>query len=736
MQYTSQSSVELYLLSKISFNLGNTPVLLYGGILLDTTKAMFEMGTQIPSIVSADKFTPSITKPFGMTGVTLQELDVKGVFSKSEGISLSLDALATFSGINNLQLAAAGVFEESEPRLIVVQLKSSPALTLTQFITDVLGSNWSFADSVTNEFAFIEGEMYYLNPPAKAPSNYTFSYPMPGDSVPTVYTAGYHIEGKFRIFGKYDFQVDLSVKESGILLITTETTPIQVIDQVVTLKNPSLSISTTASNKYLQVSTNLSLFNTDVTAVLLAQYLLDKKLFEGEVDVTLNNVSIPDLSGSNSQNLQLTFQFQWSKASGFAITSIEGLPSNSLGLLTEYLNKLNNMGGHCAAITNQMISDLGLDKTHVSIALSHSPQKKGTDFIVPLNLNCDVKIAGYTIPTAVIRLKASFAIPTSLRGLPEDIWRFIVNNASNLVTEILGTPDTYKAIAIAAAQKGLASLAARLLCRALKEFGQKVAEDIANEVAGAAADTLAGAIELAGEVAAVALAGVSGIVSGLLDLLKKIWNWLTGSDDSKKKEAESKISKAQSDVNAQLDKVFRIIDQTASQITIKQLSVGISAQQQFEAGWENVNYSQKQLGENASLSYVLTLLTGVPGTTSGQVIDSVVINNTNKTSYQQALSTIPHYPNYQLNASISSKLSGIAVLSKSIQNSIEDSIKQLNSSGNSVAQGFATDLQNKLNKLLTYNQTGITSPPVYATLANTDMRIGQSLLGLNTIITN
>lgn len=149
-----------------------------------------------------------------------------------------------------------------------------------------------------------------------------------------------------------------------------------------------------------------------------------------------------------------------------------------------------------------------------------------------------------------------------------------------------------------------------------------------------------------------------------------------------------------------------------------------------------VNYSTQNLGDNASLSYSLTLLSGTPGSTTGTAIGNTLnFNNTNIANYTVPLKDIQaKYPNYQLNASISSKLSGIAVLSTSIQNKIQDSINELNTSGNNVAQNFATYLQNKLNTLLDYNKNGIVSQPVYATLANTGMRVGQSLLGLNSII--
>jgi hypothetical protein len=737
MPYTKNSDIGLYLLSEINFDLDNTPVLLYGGIQLNGTEAMFEMGNTIPFITPATKFTTSVPQPFGMTGVTLEALNATGVFKKSGEVDLSLTAKASFPHIQQLSLEAACIFEKSAPRLIVVQLISKPALTLTQFITDILGSTWSFADSVTNEFAFIEGEMYYLKTPAKAPSSYTFSYTLPGNSSPTIFKSGYNISGSFQIFEKYNFQVDLTVQTGGILLNTVLTTPLTVIQDVVTLKNPALSISTISPSPYLKVSTGISLFNTDINAALSAEYLTSQHLFQGDVDVIINNVSIPNMSGSSTQSVQLNFEFQWSKTNGFQISNIGGLPSNDLELLSQFINQLNSMGGGCETITNKMISDLGLNKTTVSLALNGTPKKNGANFEVPLNLNCDVHMVGQTIPTATIPLSVSFPVPKSLKELPEDIWQFIVNNAPQLTEQLLSNPDTYKAIAIAAAQKGLGSLAARMICRALSKFGQAIAEEIADDaIAGTAADTLAGAIELAAAAAAVALVGVGGIVTGLVNVLKKIWNWLTGSDNSDKKKAEDQINQIQQNVDAQLTRVFNIINNAADQIKIKNITVGINAKQQFEANWEVVNYSTQNLGDNASLSYSLTLLSGTPGSTTGSPIGNTFnFNNTNIASYQEPLNNIQaKYPNYQLNASISSKLSGIAVLSTAIQTNIQDSINELNKSGNSVAENFANYLQNKLNTLLDYNKNGIVSQPVYATLANTGMRVGQSLLGLNSVI--
>lgn len=736
MSYTTNTEVGLYLMSEINFDIQGTPVKLYGGIALTSAKAKFEMGTNVPFDASLFPAAPTqvINEPFGMKGVTLQQLNAKGVFDKTGEVTLSLEAVASLSGLNNFNLIAACVFDKLSPRLIFVELVSTPALTLTQFITDLLGSTWSFASPVTDQFAFQEGQMYYLKEPKGSPADYIYPYTLPTQNKSTSFKPGYHIIGKFQIFGEYNFEVALDVETGGIVLSTTVTTPIDIIEDVVTLSNPELQISTVAPTKYVKISTNILLFNSKVTAQLDAQYNLGQSLFEGGVDVKLDGVSIPNIGGSSSQNLQLSFTFQWSKTNGFKITNIGGLPSNDLALLDQYYKQFQSMGGGgCQAIAKSLISDL--DKTKFSVALNGSPTKNGTNLEVPVKLTYEVLFAGSKITSATIDLTPSFVIPTSLDSLPGDIWQWFVDNADTLAEQILSDPQTYKAITIAAANKGLGTLAARLICRALEKFGQAVAEAIADAVAGAAAETLAGALELAGALAAVALAGVSTVVSGLLGLLKSIWDWLTGQDDKKKKEAEAKIRATQAKVNAALDKVFTIISAAQQKIQISALNVEINAEQEFNAQWDVVNYSSTKLGSGANLSYELNLLSGIPGDKTGTQIGSTqVFNNIATTNFKEPLSSIPSHQTYQLNASISTKLTGVAFLDSKTQSSIQNSINQLNNSGNSVAKSFASDLQSKLNTLLGYNTSGIVSTPVYATLNSTGLTLGQSLLGLNSKI--
>ena len=732
--YTSKSEVGFYLMSELKFDIKGTPVLLYGGIALTSNEAVFEMGTNVPFDKSLFPNAPTntISEPFGMKGVTLDELEAKGVFEKNGDVTLSLGAVAGLTNLNTLKLTAALVFDGVRPRLIYLGLTSNPPLTLTQFITDVLGGTWSFMDAITDQFAFQSGQMYYLEEPSGAPNGYTFDYTLPQQQSPTTFYPGYHIIGSFQIFGQYNFQVKLDVESSGIQLTTVVTTPINIIPDVVELTDPNLQISTLTGNKYLKIGTGLKLFGTAITAQLDAQYDMGQSLFQGEVDVSLNNVSIPTMSGSNTENLNLSFQFQWSKSGGFKITNIDGLPSNELGLLDEYYKTLQSFSSSgCQAIVKSMISDL--DKTKLSIAMNGSPKKNGGNLEVPLAVTYEVLFAGKSITSATIDITPSFVIPTSLHDLPKDIWQWFVDNAGTLTDQILSDPKTYKAITIAAANKGLGTLAARLLCRALEKFGQAVAEAIADAVAGAAAETLAGAIELAAAVAAVALAGVATVVGGLIGLLKKIWGWLTGSDQKKKQEAEDKINAIKKKVNNAMLKVTDAITDAEKKIQISQLNVSINAQQEFEAQWDVVNYPASKLGNGANLSYILKLLTGVPGDESGTQIGSThTFNNLSTVDFTEALKSIPNYQSYQLNASISTQLTGIDFLSTQTKNSIQNSITQLRKANNSVATSFADDLQNKLNALQKYNTSGIVSTPVYATLNSPGLTVGQSLLGLNT----
>jgi hypothetical protein len=297
---------------------------------------------------------------------------------------------------------------------------------------------------------------------------------------------------------------------------------------------------------------------------------------------------------------------------------------------------------------------------------------------------------------------------------------------------MLSNPNTYKAIAIEAGKRGLISLAARMLCRAIKEFARDVVNAIVDGLSGVVAGTLAEAAELAVAMTAAVLTGVSVA----LNLLEKFWDWLTGKDDDKKKKAEKQIRQTWNQINNQMGILFdRVNDIEKTHLQF--LKTGINQNEQLTADWSRATemLESGEGTENLSVNYTLELLSGQPGDPSGTLwagTSDITLKGIDQLSYQTALTAIPNNDNYHLNASVYCTLTGIVFANSHTQSTLEQNINKLNKVDDSLAKSFAADLQSKLKRLKTLNK-GIQCQPVYATVDGaTRFTLGQSRIGLNT----
>src|SRR5204862_435812 len=203
------------------------------------------------------------------------------------------------------------------PRLAFVRLSADKAITLTQLIESVIGGTLDWGRDITDQFAFKSGAMYYLktdtHPP---PAGYVFLYTDPFTKQPNKYYPGYHLDTILRMFG-IDFEVGLAIDGGEFVLETRVLKPIDF--DFITFKNANLEISTSDSKgKYIQIGTDVLIFQDTQIADITAQYDFSQQLFRGHV---------------SAEGLGVGFTWQ---DSGFSITEIDPLPTQLLDLYEEF----------------------------------------------------------------------------------------------------------------------------------------------------------------------------------------------------------------------------------------------------------------------------------------------------------------------------------------------------------------------------------------------------------------
>ncbi|MGU3473330.1 hypothetical protein ACLBWT_19550 [Paenibacillus sp. D51F] len=738
MDYNTTTQGTLYLLSLMEFDLDSgSPVLLYGDMEVSTGKELiFTVPSRIPcepSTLHSESITTSVDDPLGMTGVRLNEFKVSARIYKLNG-SVTADttfkATATFPSLDAFTLSGLILFEASSPRLVRVELSADPQLTLTDFITKVIGGSWDWADEVTNQFAFKRGALYALKPPPDAHDNYTYSYKDPENPSQTIkLNPGYYAEAFLTIFGNYDFAVSLGVKEKTFKLTARSLQPFDF--DFFVLKDAVLEICSTAGDKYFKLDTCVVIMNTPIARVS-ASYDLSQSAFVGSVRVPLHYVELPTGNGSSSQEVTLDIEFTWTRGtdsnSGFHISKLNGLPSNTVDWIKDYLSVLNS-GDNCRKIESDWLD--GLTETSLKPELNGSPRKNDSGLMeIPLKLNYTIKAGGSKIANNEITFTVMFAIPASVHDLPNALWTSLVSNSQSVIGEMLQQEDTYKAIAEYAALKGGASAVARFICRALAKGLEKLAKALAEAAKNLVKGTLAELAELAAALAAVALLGIPALISGLADLFEELWDWLTGKDEEKERQANEQLDAARQKIQDAIDKVMAVIRQVKSNVQVQGLIVGIAPNGDYYAEWKMGG----EPGGEAVIQYNFQLLQGEIGSQS-PIWDGTTIKVCNKLRYDVPFDSIPRYEKYGMNASVNAVVKNLTFIYPDTVAGIKVAIDQLAGIDNDKAKEYADDLRCQLEQLKSYNTNGVITDTVYAKVAIPDyMTIGQSRIGQNTRI--
>lgn len=741
MAYHTTTQGTLYLLSLMEFDLGS-PVLLYGGMEVSTGEDLyFTVSNTIPfeqSMLHPGSITTSVDDPLDMTGVRLNEFDVRARIYKLNG-SVTADttfkATATFPSLDAFTLSGLIVFEASSPRLVRVELSADPQLTLTDFITKVIGGSWDWADEVTNQFAFKRGALYALKPPPNAPDTYTYPYTDPENTSQTIQLKpGYYVEAFLTIFGKYDFAVSLGVTEHTFKLMTRS---VQRFDfDFIVLKDAFLEISSTAGHKYFRLGTSVVIMNTPIEGTVSASYDLSRSAFVGSVSVPLGSVELPTGNGSSSQDVTLDIEFTWTRGSGsnsgFRISKLDGLPTNTVDWINDYLSVLNS-GSDCRKIVSDWLD--GLTETSLKPELNGSPRKNDSGLMeIPLKLHYTIKAVGSQIANNEITFTVKFAIPDSVHDLPNALWTSLVSSSESVIGQMLQQEDTYKAIAEYAALKGGGSALARFICRALGKGLENLAKALADVAEKLVTKTLAELAELAAALAAVALLGIPALISGLADLFEDLWDWLTGKDKEEEQRAIEQLDAARQKIQDAIDKVMAVIRQVKSNVQVQGLTVGIARNGDFHAKWKMDGDSGYNLGDNAVIQYNFQLLQGEIGSHS-PIWDGTTIKVCNELRYDLPFDSIPRYEKYGMNASVNAVVKNLTFIYPDTVKGFEVAIDQLAGIDNDKAKEYADDLRCQIEQLKSYNTNGVITDTVYAKAAIPDyMTIGQSRIGQNTRI--
>ncbi len=767
-KYTTNNN-QYELNGSISFTAFSKPFLFGGDLIVNDDKLLAVLDLTVGSPTS------SIEKPLGMTGINFAELYLcidktfyKAAKAPQPEVPAKLDIAIggfidfTFSTGTKIQLSGNVVFEDSKPRLVLVALDASPMLTLNDFVKEVIKEPWQWVDNVTKQIGFISGTMYYLSTEGIAdPDNYTFTYDNPlkiinkSGAIPTttsktnaltVFKPGYHLETELVLFEKYVFDIKVDVitgnanaAKNGVAISgsyggtydkgTGVVTPVTVIKIFfISLESPVLSIGTVGGANFAIEVDNLKLFTTPIGS-FTAQY--GNGIFTGTY---------------NHQSPKFGFEWQWTKGSesgGFSITKINGLDSQELDAIAKMVSKLNSMTGKggCGAIVSSMFGELKSSFTP-ALQSGKSPKDNGNGTMnTPLEIDYKFTISGYTITSGSIKMTLDVDVPTSISGLPGAIMGTLVKNMGAIVEQLLESPTFYEAIALEMAKKGAAKLAGRMLCKAVEEVAETLAEALAEALAaGEIAADLGALLELGAVLTGVLAAGIAGAVGGLLGILKKVWDAIKkifGGDDGKKK-AQDKLDSIKQPVQNLINSLNASLDKVASTIQIHSLKASVDAQGNYKLNWNFPNNAD--LGENGNLNYKLTFLDGPIGNTTAPQSNIPPIGFTlmKKSAYTNPWSQMQQQDaNFQMNASIQTSITGYQFMTTEAEKDLNSTIKTLDEIGDSLngAVAFNNQIKAFVAKMQGYNQNGLTSNVVYATLdGSSQFVIGQGIIGINTVI--
>ncbi|MEU8261575.1 hypothetical protein AB0C02_13260 [Micromonospora sp. NPDC048999] len=728
----------LFLLYTLAFDAGGQPIRLRGFLAVAPGEARFVVGADVPfdeiGGSSPEAVTTQIDNPLGLTGVTLTDLAAEGrIYRRPAGphagetaVDLAVRATAVLPGLG-LRLTGAMVLEDGDVRLVLVQLSADHPITMTEFLSQILGGVVRWAAMVTDQLAFRAGHLYWLEVPTGERENYTYDYPPAPDAASVTFRPGYRVEGTLRLFGRYDFVVSLVASNGETTMTTTTPNAIDVFD-FVTLDQLELEFANASRGSYLRVRTTVSILRTPIQGKILAEYDTGRNVFAGRVTAELPGVRLP--LHDHPVDVRLGVAFTWGRGgggdSGFRITEISGLPDGALDMLDRFRYLLNPPFGSCGKIVEEWLGETL--RARITPALDGNPTRQGPSTMrVPLKLAYALEVDGHSIVENSISFAAVFDIPGSLDELPRSIWLSLFDSVADIAQSVIAQPATYEALAFEAGRRGGASAFARFICRALEEALEEVAKALAQVAKTVVAETIAAAAELAGALVAVALLGVAAVVSFFEQIWDEIKSWF-GGGDSKKEEARERVRAIRAQVEEAVNDVTRQIDEVCRRITASALRTTLddAGQAATTVIW-NVPDADRQ--DTGCLSCHLQYLSGEAGDPSG----TLLLDVPDPTFPEVRPVDFGADVDYRMNARIQTAVTGITFIRPQVLARIDEAVDQLRGVGDREAGDFADYLASLRVRYDGYNRDGIRGDWVYATTdVPTWLTIGRSRVGFNT----
>ncbi|GMV06630.1 MAG: hypothetical protein AMXMBFR53_29060 [Gemmatimonadota bacterium] len=722
-----------YLLYTLGLDLGGDAVRLYGGVVVRGDEVRFVLSGDMPfdaHLLPPGTATTEIRDPLGLTGVTLTGLTVDGrVYERpggGTGADLAVRGTALFPSLPRFRLDGALVLDDGAPRLAMVALTAEPPLTLTELLGSVAGGYMAWAATVTDQFAFRSGVLYWLRAPAGSPPGWTWPYAPVAGGPAVAFQPGYHAQGTFRMFDSFDFQVALGMQDGESTLVTTSPDRIDILPGLFSLDAPYLEFASRRAERHLRVRTTVTILGTPLAEVA-ADYLPARDAFHGDVHADLGTVHLP--AGVGDQPVRLDVSFAWDRQGGFRIEAIGGLPSVTLPDLAQKVSDLLNAAGGCEKVVKEWADGLVSTRFRPSLAQGKSPTTADGKLVVPLALTYTLDVAGFPPRDTVVEFRAVVDLPSSLGDLPLALCRTLLDSAERILGDVLSDPRSYEVIAFEVARRGAAQGFARMICRALQQGLGDLAKSLAAEGAAATAETIAAAAELAAWLIAAALFGVHEVLSFFQAIWKEIEKLFGGGDDDKEA-ARDRIRAIQRDVDRAVQAIRARVGEVGDRIAAAALTTALDGASRVVCAvrWRATEAERQDYGRLLTCHLVY-----MDGVADGHTAGAPLLDVADATFPDaRALAEVGGAGVYRMNAEVRTSLRGYTFMSDDARAQITSAQATLRGFKDSVADGLVSYLDGVLAEFDGYNRDGIRSPWVLATTDEpTGLVLGRSRLGVN-----
>ena len=483
--YEPNNLNSLSMTGTITIHLGSSDYTYLGTLHSSNVEAAF-------SVTSDPTKQPTISEPFGMFGISLQEtsLSLSYEFPKDKPHSsqYKVSGRVNFYSSDSLSSSAASdpqpeptptisltgwvLFKNFKPTVASLTIMPTDTLTVSDLVATIF--KWHYGTEFLN-IGFTKGDMYYASLPQGQPS-----VEIGGQT----YSNGYHISADVEVFS-HPFNITADIERDKITVTGSAYAPIDLgfakfagikksdHSQPDDTRSPELSFTTSNTSTVISINMGLILFDTPFATASVG-YDVTNSAFVGQITYSgdIGFIHNPSVS------------FQWSKDSGFKITSWP--MSNPLPF--DLLDKLKNYKDKCGDLVDLVFKEAIQTKFSIDTKLSKSEQ---SEFIAMIDITgtYNILLAGEVKIAAIPLPNLSVGIPKvdnfSLASLPEFILKLFTENADNIVKQLASDPKSLaKVLGVVALKSITKKVVQTLACRDVdtedldpEDGGEDVTED-------------------------------------------------------------------------------------------------------------------------------------------------------------------------------------------------------------------------------------------------------------------